>query len=150
MASSLPKTAYGAATTITSFAFGTRKRRTIHIPPNSFSTFQLCNFYIIFYPTLPSHFTRVRAAGLTCGTARLCVRVRSQLKEAKQLVGHRELVRTMSLIRRSTSHPPQVWSADISGTIIVWDALVRSPPPFIHPSTIIVIIVTIIGCTTRD
>jgi hypothetical protein len=53
-----------------------------------------------------------------------------QLKEARQLVGHRELVRTMHLIRRSTSQPPQVWSADISGTVIVWDALVRHPSPF--------------------
>ncbi|ELR18822.1 WD domain, G-beta repeat-containing protein [Acanthamoeba castellanii str. Neff] len=48
---------------------------------------------------------------------------KKKLKEARQLVGHRELVRTMHLIRRSTSQPPQVWSADISGTVIVWDAL---------------------------
>lgn len=45
------------------------------------------------------------------------------MKEAKQLMGHKELVRTMTLIRRSASLPLQVWSVDVSGTVVVWDAL---------------------------
>jgi hypothetical protein len=62
-----------------------------------------------------------------CGRDVAAAAAERQLKEARQLVGHRELVRTMHLIRRSTSQPPQVWSADISGTVIVWDALVLRP-----------------------
>ncbi len=47
-------------------------------------------------------------------------------KKAKVLKKHKDVISRLILVQRSASSAPQVWSGDVKGLIVIWDAKVDS------------------------